>query len=374
MTLLAVMAQFGAFLLLALLAATADGGGGGGDTSVVLEGSPTSYAQFRPWRGGANATLELEFSAPSQRDALLLYADSRASGEYVQLSLAGGAARLRFNWGAGRAGSLTAGRDLAGVPGVGKGENKRTWHHVLVLNSGGETTLVVDGVFRDATSFGKRNQNHRGGGRGERPGYLASPGGNQSYVYVGGLPSWYVDRSELLAQPLALLEPRLQGAVRNLRYRAAGAPAFGRSRDDDGRKRRKKGKDKKRGGGGGKRARADVVGRAEAVQEMMAYKVNLAFYLLTYLTLCSELICRQICAHSFRIATDFFYFMFRLICRQICAHSIRSYQFFFRTERLSPLQAISFIFLPSLSSCQGKDLFPLNLCPYCFWQGEGEGA
>ncbi len=278
-------------LLLVQLATFADGGGGGGgggrgDTSVVLEGSPTSYAQFRPWRGGANSTLELEFSvAHGQRDGLLLYADSRATGEYLLLSLVGGAARLLFNWGAGRRGMLTAGRNLAPAGDRATDDGvKRAWHHALVLNGGGETSLVVDRVYRASTSFGKKDL--KGLKKGERPGYFAASGGNRSYVYVGGLPSWYADRSELLAQPLALLEPRLRGAVRNLRYSAAGSSSSdggggggggrskGSSRGDRKRSKKKEKGGKKKGkrtrggegGGGG--------GGSEAVQEMMAYKVR----------------------------------------------------------------------------------------------------
>ena len=74
--------------------------------TIVLEGSPTSYAQFRQWSGFsdgtslsvANATIEVDFRT-EQADCLLLYADSR-DGRYVQVTIAGGAARLRYNWGA----------------------------------------------------------------------------------------------------------------------------------------------------------------------------------------------------------------------------------------------------------------------------------
>ena len=79
--------------------------------TIVLEGSPTSYAQFRQWSGFSdgggpssspsiisNASIELDFRT-GQSDCLLLYADSR-DGRYLQLTVAGGAARLRYNWGA----------------------------------------------------------------------------------------------------------------------------------------------------------------------------------------------------------------------------------------------------------------------------------
>ena len=81
--------------------------------TIVLEGSPTSYAQFRQWSGFSddsssssvasnNATIEVDFRT-EQADCLLLYADSR-DGRYVQVTIAGGAARLRYNWGKGGGG------------------------------------------------------------------------------------------------------------------------------------------------------------------------------------------------------------------------------------------------------------------------------
>lgn len=85
--------------------------------TIVLEGSPTSYAQFRQWSGFSdgspssasssssvanNATIEVDFRT-EQPDCLLLYADSR-DGRYVQVTIAGGAARLRYNWDAGVSG------------------------------------------------------------------------------------------------------------------------------------------------------------------------------------------------------------------------------------------------------------------------------
>lgn len=253
-------------LVVLFLASPSDGGGGGsggppvtgrgdGAGGVLLEGSPTSYAQFRQWRGGANSTIEFEFSS-ARPDALLLYSDANAasgSGQYVQVSLVGDAVRLRFNWGGGRRGVLTAGKGLAEPDDPADGGGRK-WHHVLVVNAGGETSLVVDRAYRAGTNFGKEAAG---------PGGDYFSGGNTSYVFVGGLPSWYGEKGGLLALPLVLLEPRLQGAVRRLRYRAATGAG---PRRKDKSKRRKKGGRK----GGGKEGAAT----SEAVQQMMAYKVR----------------------------------------------------------------------------------------------------
>ena len=47
-----------------------------------------------------------------------------------------------------------------------------------------------------------------------------------SYVFVGGLPSWYggdVAGLENVVLPTVLLEPRFRGAIRNLAYKDARA-------------------------------------------------------------------------------------------------------------------------------------------------------
>lgn len=61
---------------------------------LVLEGSQTSYAQFRQWHGGHNDTLAFEFST-QQKDALLLYTDNHQENEYVQIKLVDGNVMLR---------------------------------------------------------------------------------------------------------------------------------------------------------------------------------------------------------------------------------------------------------------------------------------
>ena len=109
--------------------------------SIVLEGSPTSFAQFHPWEGGPNATLELEFKT-EQREALLLYTDSPLTGDYLELTVIDGRVRARFNWGLG-VHVLHAGHGLHKSP---------VWHRVALVKGGAETSLVVDGVGRDTSA------------------------------------------------------------------------------------------------------------------------------------------------------------------------------------------------------------------------------
>ena len=77
------------------------------EASFVLEGSQTSYAQFRQWHGGQNDSLAFEFGltgsgtsiseAESEKgaeesdgagaEALLLYSDNNQEKEYLQIKL-----------------------------------------------------------------------------------------------------------------------------------------------------------------------------------------------------------------------------------------------------------------------------------------------
>ncbi len=64
-------------------------------SSFVLEGSSSSYAQFRKWLpAGANASIELEFLT-DQRDGVLLYTDDGGYYDFIEIKLVDGAVRLR---------------------------------------------------------------------------------------------------------------------------------------------------------------------------------------------------------------------------------------------------------------------------------------
>ena len=63
------------------------------EASFVLEGSQTSYAQFRQWHGGQNDSLAFEFGSTISEEseegdeALLLYSDNNQEKEYLQIKL-----------------------------------------------------------------------------------------------------------------------------------------------------------------------------------------------------------------------------------------------------------------------------------------------
>lgn len=160
--------------------------------SFVLEGSTTSYAQFRKWNAGLNGTLEFEFKT-EQGNGLLLYTDDGGTYDFFEVKLVESALRLRYNLGGG-AQIVTVGHDL------GDGH----WHKVQITRCNENTTLTVDGVSAISTSRGKEFE-------------FGKLSGN-SDVYVGGMPSWYNSKLTLLALPSVIFEPRFNGFIRNLVY------------------------------------------------------------------------------------------------------------------------------------------------------------
>lgn len=164
----------------------------GAASCFVLEGSQTSFAQFRKWNAGLNGTLEFEFKT-EQANGLLLYTDDGGTYDFFEIKLVEGALRLRYNLGGG-AQIITVGRDL----------NDGHWHKVKVQRDGERTSLTVDSVTQERTSRGKEFYFGR----------LAS----NSDVYIGGMPLWYNSKLTLLALPSVIFEPRFGGAIRNLVY------------------------------------------------------------------------------------------------------------------------------------------------------------
>nr|XP_053631252.1 neurexin-3-like [Cherax quadricarinatus] len=162
----------------------------------LLEGSPTSFAQFPRWMPGANGSLEFEFLT-REANGLLLYTDDGGSYEFFELKLVEGAVRLHYNMGGG-ARLLT----------VGRGLNDGIWHRVKVSRRHDRTHLTVDGVTETRLI---KALNHDFG----------SPDTN-SFVYLGGLPLLVTRQvGSRLTLPVVTLEPRFAGQFRELVYTTA---------------------------------------------------------------------------------------------------------------------------------------------------------
>ncbi|XP_077521803.1 neurexin 1 [Amblyomma americanum] len=174
-----------------------------GPSAVVLEGSSSSYAQLRRWQAGPQATLSLDFQT-QEPSGLLLYADDGGHGDFVELKLVEGTLRLRLSLSYG--GSRPPPEDEAPfLLSAGRNLHDGAWHRAELLRNGAETRLRVD----DQTDSG-----------GVDPGgdlHMGNESSN-SFVYVGGVPSWYGAKLAALSLPTVFFEPRLRGAVRNVVY------------------------------------------------------------------------------------------------------------------------------------------------------------
>ncbi|KAG0412158.1 hypothetical protein HPB47_010714, partial [Ixodes persulcatus] len=211
-----------AFLLLLLIPGyDAQGGlpeGPLGPSSVVLEGSSTSYAQLRRWQAGPSATLSLEFQT-QEPNGLLLYADDGGHGDFVELKLVEGALRLRLSLGHGGAAAAAAAAAAASshettpkspaqpfLLTVGRNLHDGAWHKAEIVRDKEETRLRVD----DLKESGRHS---------EGPGHLTLGNhSSNSFVYLGGVPSWYGAKLAALSLPTVFFEPRLRGALRNVVY------------------------------------------------------------------------------------------------------------------------------------------------------------
>jgi len=93
---------------------------------------------------------------------------------------------------------------------------------VIVIKSEAETTLVVDRSQQTLKSNGGKGQKAKQfGPRKDSDSLAFGDISSNGYVFVGGLPSWYSEKMDSVVLPTTLLEPRLRGSVRNLKYRDA---------------------------------------------------------------------------------------------------------------------------------------------------------
>ena len=106
-------------------------------SALVLEGSKTSYAQFKKWDGGTDSSLSFEFRTESS-DGLLVYTDDPSTCDSLELKLVEGRLRLRMNTGAGP----TILQSSQALPSLADG----AWHRVAVVKLSTNTTLQVPNI------------------------------------------------------------------------------------------------------------------------------------------------------------------------------------------------------------------------------------
>ena len=90
--------------------------------AFILEGSQTSYAQFKKWYTSGNATIEFEFLT-SLPNGLLLYTDDGGYYDFLEVKLVDGSLRTRLNLGNG-AQIVDLGREL---------NDGYSWHKVSLF-------------------------------------------------------------------------------------------------------------------------------------------------------------------------------------------------------------------------------------------------
>ncbi|KAG8179390.1 hypothetical protein JTE90_003646 [Oedothorax gibbosus] len=160
--------------------------------SFVLEGSTTSYAQFKRWYADVTDSLSFEFKT-TEPNGLLLYLDDGGLGDFFELKLVDGVIRFRFNLGGGPM-----------LAHVGKSLHDGEWHQVEISRSPADTTVRVDEWASGKAMRGE-----------EKEARFGNFSGN-SFVYVGGIPSWYSAKLTQMSLPSALFEPHFKGSVRNV--------------------------------------------------------------------------------------------------------------------------------------------------------------
>ncbi|XP_071747001.1 neurexin 1 isoform X2 [Lepeophtheirus salmonis] len=192
---------------------------------IVLEGSQTSYAQFPQWLGDVNSTLELKFRT-NQKNALLLYTDNIEHRDFAQITLVSGSkVRLRYNWNGAQNGNrfniITVNLGASSPPG--------SVHRVRVLKNGAETSLIVDdrkeSLLTPLVLTSTQSSASLPPSTIPVPYQFGDPVSN-SFLYIGGLPTWYREKFDILTLPTVILEPRFRGEISDIKFKDARTKVF----------------------------------------------------------------------------------------------------------------------------------------------------
>lgn len=164
------------------------------NSSLLLDGSASSYAKFPKWPSCPNSSLTFEFMT-QRPNGLLLYVELQRKSSFVELKLVGGTVSLQFNYGSG-AKILSVGEHL---------HNGR--RHVVTLRLDFQVVLLsVDSVVLQMHPIVDLTEQTLVGG----------------YVYVGGLPTTLVNQIDTLALSFVLFETRFQGSISAVFYSQCG--------------------------------------------------------------------------------------------------------------------------------------------------------
>jgi len=168
--------------------------------ALQLSGTQSSHARFPPWAGCTNASFSFDFRTTQlipDRGVLLWYADDGGRTDFfvVMLTAQRGAVRLVLRLADETDGNV----DIS----LGRSVNDGRWHRVEVRRRRAETVLSVDDEVDSGTVFGRSFQFGRG---------------NNSDVFIGGMPRRLVAHLSGMAMPSAVFAARFRGSVRNVVY------------------------------------------------------------------------------------------------------------------------------------------------------------
>ena len=154
--------------------------------SILLSGHH-SYSVYPDYY--SNSSLSIEFSTLNP-SGLLLYTQDDGDVYYLELKLVNGQLKLRYDL------DYNGNRIIA----IGNKLNDGLWHRVEII-IGKSVLVTLDGFMS-----------------------VGGPGGGQTNrvfkgkLYVGGLPSHFIENLDLITHPSVLFEPRWIGGVRKIEY------------------------------------------------------------------------------------------------------------------------------------------------------------
>ncbi|XP_076459006.1 uncharacterized protein LOC143292527 isoform X2 [Babylonia areolata] len=159
-------------------------------------GQENTYALFPKWYACPNASISFEFKT-RKPSALLLYTDDNGRYDYLQLALTKGAVRLWIN--------LEAENQFVDIKATTDPLNDGQWHRVEIRRNRMETILYVDGTQTSKVALGSDD-------------FSGRTISESNYVFFGGVPLGYGNRSRDHALPDTFFPEKFRGEVRNILY------------------------------------------------------------------------------------------------------------------------------------------------------------
>ena len=168
--------------------------------AVYIQGTSSSYAMYPKWNACVNASISFDFRTKRDRDhseeGLLMYIDDGGRYDFLVVTHKNGRVEVVLNIVDGRDGNVHIVPDVTNV-------NDDQWHSVKIERRRMQTIVTVDDRSANDYSFGSD------------PNFGST---NNSYVYFGGIPTYFSNNFRLVSLPSAFFQPRFKGEIRNVVY------------------------------------------------------------------------------------------------------------------------------------------------------------